>query len=140
MISCIVRKRRDESRRCRHECLRHIFVARFCFLVLINVRKFVKEQSSETRRFSAMAMRFFYAVGLIASRMIAADVSSAPVTFHRDVLPILQKNCQTCHRPGQAGPMTFLTYESTRPWAKAMKEAVLLRKMPPWFADAKVGH
>jgi hypothetical protein len=74
--------------------------------------------------------------------MSAAGAESQPaaVTFHRDVLPILQRNCQTCHRPGQAGPMSFLTYESTRPWAKAIKEAVLLHKMPPWFADPKVGH
>src|SRR5262245_55636516 len=62
------------------------------------------------------------------------------VTFNRDVLPILQKNCQTCHRPGEIGPMSFLTYESTRPWAKAMKEAVVTKKMPPWFADPRFGH
>src|ERR1044072_3385636 len=64
----------------------------------------------------------------------------AAVTFNKDVLPILQKNCQTCHRPGEIGPMSFLTYETTRPWAKAIKEAVLTRKMPPWFADPEVGR
>src|SRR5256885_6851766 len=69
----------------------------------------------------------------------AADQSS-PVTFTKDVLPVLQKNCQTCHRPGQIAPMSFLTYQSTRPWARAMKAAVLSRKMPPWFADARYGH
>src|SRR6185369_278243 len=68
----------------------------------------------------------------------AADATS--VTFNRDVLPILQKNCQTCHRPGEIGPSSFLTYESTRPWAKAIKTAVVTRKMPPWFADPKYGH
>src|SRR5947199_154527 len=51
--------------------------------------------------------------------------AEAPVTFHKDVLPILQRNCQTCHRPGNIAPMSFLTYESTRPWAKAMKTAVV---------------
>src|SRR6185312_8202940 len=80
------------------------------------------------------------AVLLTASAAIAAKGPSPAVTFSKDVLPILQKNCQTCHRPGQAGPMSFLTYESTRPWAKAMKEAVVLRKMPPWFADRNIGH
>jgi hypothetical protein len=70
---------------------------------------------------------------------MAADDSSA-VTFNRDVLPVLQKHCQTCHRPGQVAPMSFLTYKETRPWAKAMKAAVTLRKMPPWFADPKFGH
>jgi len=77
---------------------------------------------------------------LIAMRANAADLSPAPVTFNKDVLPILQKNCQTCHRPGEAAPMSFLTYEGARPWAKAMKAAVLSRKMPPWFADPQIGH
>jgi hypothetical protein len=43
------------------------------------------------------------------------------VTFHKDILPILQKNCQACHRPGEAAPMSFLTYKDVRPWAKAMR-------------------
>src|SRR6266853_31677 len=68
--------------------------------------------------------------------MLAAD---GPVTFHKDVEPILQRNCQTCHRPGQVAPMSFLTYQNVRPWAKAMKAAVLVRKMPPWFADPQHG-
>src|SRR5215831_14059370 len=81
------------------------------------------------------------AFGVIcAAASFAADTGSSGVTFYRDVLPILQANCQECHRPGQAAPMSFLTYESARPWAKAMKAAVLSRKMPPWFADAQYGH
>jgi hypothetical protein len=59
---------------------------------------------------------------------------------NKDVLPILEKNCQSCHRPGQVAPMSFLIYEGARPWAKAMKAAVRTRKMPPWFADARFGH
>src|ERR1700694_1871252 len=66
-------------------------------------------------------------------------IADGPVTFHRDVEPILQRNCQTCHRPGQVAPMSFLTYQNVRPWAKAMKAAVLARKMPPWFADPQYG-
>jgi hypothetical protein len=73
-----------------------------------------------------------------AAAMAAEDSSS--VTFNRDVLPVLQKHCQTCHRPGQVAPMSFLIYKETRPWAKAMKTAVTLRKMPPWFADPQFGH
>ena len=70
----------------------------------------------------------------------AAPKTSAPtVTFQRDVLPVLQKNCQGCHRPGEAAPMSFLSYKETRPWAKAIREAVLKGKMPPWFADPHVG-
>jgi hypothetical protein len=86
-------------------------------------------------------MRFVVAALMTGVSALAADVSSsaASVTFHKDVLPILQKNCQTCHRPGQVAPMSFLTYQSTRPWAKAMKTAVATKKMPPWFADSKYG-
>jgi hypothetical protein len=74
--------------------------------------------------------------------MLRAEVFAATgtVTFNKDVLPILQKNCQVCHRPGEIGPMSFLAYEETRPWAMAIKAAVLSRKMPPWFADPHVGH
>jgi hypothetical protein len=61
------------------------------------------------------------------------------VTFTRDVAPILEKNCQGCHRPGEAAPFSLLTYQQARPWAKAMKEAVRLKKMPPWFADPHYG-
>src|SRR6266568_1007116 len=81
------------------------------------------------------------AVTLIAgTAAMAADVSTALVTFNKDVLPVLQANCQTCHRPGEIGPMPLLTYDGTRPWAKAIKAAVLSKKMPPWFADSKYGH
>src|ERR1700746_820309 len=87
-------------------------------------------------------LRFFVAGLMVGVAALAADLTSAPasVTFHKDVLPILQKNCQGCHRPGQIAPMSFLTYENVRPWAKAMKMAVATRKMPPWFADPKYGH
>ena len=68
----------------------------------------------------------------------AADTPSA--TFAKDVLPILQKNCQSCHRPGQIGPMSLLTYEDARPWARSIKSKVESRQMPPWFADPQFGH
>jgi Copper type II ascorbate-dependent monooxygenase, C-terminal domain len=77
---------------------------------------------------------------MAGSTVLAAGTPKNSVTFNKDVLPILQKNCQVCHRPGEVGPMAFLSYEGTRPWAKAMKEAVLTRKMPPWFADPQYGH
>jgi hypothetical protein len=65
---------------------------------------------------------------------------ASPVTFHKDVLPLLQQHCQSCHRPGEIAPMSFLTYESTRPWARAIKTAVRTKKMPPWFADSQHGR
>jgi mono/diheme cytochrome c family protein len=64
----------------------------------------------------------------------AAAAVSAP-TYTADVAPILFKNCATCHRPGEIGPMSFLTYESTRPWARSIKEKIVSREMPPWAAD-----
>src|SRR6266481_9435014 len=85
-------------------------------------------------------MRCLAVILILGTTAMAADVSTAPVTFNKDVLPVLQKNCQTCHRPGEIGPMALLTYEGTRPWAKAIKTAVLSKKMPPWFADPQYGH
>jgi mono/diheme cytochrome c family protein len=66
--------------------------------------------------------------------------TTTAATFNKDVLPVFQKNCQSCHRPGEIGPMSLLDYQSARPWAKAIKTAVLSRKMPPWFADPQYGH
>ena len=62
------------------------------------------------------------------------------VTFTKDVAPILQKHCQTCHRPGEAAPFPLLTYEQARPWAASMKRVVKQKMMPPWFADPSYGH
>jgi hypothetical protein len=68
-----------------------------------------------------------------------AQAGGAEPTFHRDILPILQRRCQSCHRPGEIGPMPLVTFAQTRPWAKAIREAVLQRRMPPWFADRRHG-
>ena len=70
--------------------------------------------------------------------MTAVAATNSPATFNKDVLPILQNKCQGCHRPGEVAPMSFVTYGDTRPWAKAMKAAILTKKMPPWFAEQ--GH
>lgn len=78
--------------------------------------------------------------GLIAITGASFTAIAATPTFNKDVLPVLQKNCQTCHRPGEIGPMSFLTFDSTRPWAKSIRAAVLSKKMPPWFADPNYGH
>jgi hypothetical protein len=77
---------------------------------------------------------------LVSFAALAAAIAGPPATFHKDVLPILEKRCQECHRPGEIAPMSLLTYADTRPWAKSIREAVLTRKMPPWFADTKYGH
>ncbi len=74
----------------------------------------------------------------IPALVVCAKTFAAPavVTFHKDVEPILQKSCQECHRPGEIAPMSLLTYQQVRPYAKAIKADVLQQKMPPWPADS----
>jgi hypothetical protein len=72
--------------------------------------------------------------------LLMVPAAATPQTFNKDILPILQKNCQACHRPGAIAPMSFLTYKETRPYARAIVKAVQSRTMPPWFADPTVGH
>src|SRR5690242_6189967 len=78
---------------------------------------------------------FFVAAGSLG----AAALTEKPVTFTKDVAPILQAKCQECHRKGSMAPMSLLTYQETRPWAKAIRERVLTRQMPPWHIDKTVG-
>lgn len=80
----------------------------------------------------------FWVIGISLAIRLCLCAQAGP-TFAGDVAPILQRNCQTCHRPGQAAPFSLLTYEQARPWAKAIKEAVLQGRMPPWFADPQFG-
>ena len=80
-------------------------------------------------------LRQIWGVAVVLSLPAIAATTAREVTFSKDVLPILQKRCQGCHRPGEVAPMSFLTYQDARPWAKAIREAVLLKRMPPWFAD-----
>ncbi|HVL67735.1 MAG TPA: hypothetical protein VM364_10765 [Vicinamibacterales bacterium] len=69
----------------------------------------------------------------------ASKPNAATPTFTKDVAPILYKNCIECHRPGQIAPMSFLTYEEARPWARSIRDEVLDGTMPPWHADAPHG-
>jgi mono/diheme cytochrome c family protein len=78
---------------------------------------------------------------LAASLPITAGQETTPtVTFSKHVLPILQKNCQSCHRPGEIGPMPLLTYNDARPWARSIKAQVVSRQMPPWFSEPGYSH
>lgn len=76
---------------------------------------------------------------LILSAAAVRAYAAPTVTFYRDVLPILQEHCQSCHRPGEIGPMPLGSWAETRPWAKSIRQAVLSRRMPPWNADAPRG-
>ncbi len=76
----------------------------------------------------------------VACLMLAnASFAAEPVTFAKDVAPILQEKCQECHHAGSMAPMSLVTYEETRPWAKAIRERVATRQMPPWHIDPTVG-
>src|SRR5580658_2476429 len=77
---------------------------------------------------------------VLALVLSAAASAASPVTFNKDILPIFESKCQDCHRPGEAAPMSLLGYSDARPWAKSIKQAVVTRKMPPWFADPHVGQ
>ncbi len=67
------------------------------------------------------------------------DKGSSP-TFYRDVLPILQNHCQSCHRPGEIAPMPLVTYRQTQPLAGKIAAVVQMKMMPPWFANPRYGH
>ena len=86
-------------------------------------------------------MKDFVCVGalLLPSIAAAADVGTTPVTFAKDIVPIFQEKCQDCHRKGTAAPMSLVSYEETRPWAKSIRERVITRNMPPWHIDKTVG-
>src|SRR4051794_38538044 len=64
---------------------------------------------------------------------------AAAPTFSKDVAPIMFAKCAECHRPGSIAPMSFLTYDDARPWARAVKQKVMAREMPPWGADPHIG-
>jgi hypothetical protein len=84
---------------------------------------------------AVVALGSFLAAG---STFGQATNASAP-TFTKDIAPILQAKCQECHRPGQIAPMSLLTYQDARPWARDIKKRVVQRTMPPWFIDKTVG-
>ena len=81
---------------------------------------------------------FVAMVVLLFSSVVGAQIPEK-VTFTRDVAPILQQKCEVCHRPGQMAPMSLVTFEEVRPWARAIQRKVVTREMPPWHMDKTVG-
>ena len=84
-------------------------------------------------------------VGLVTPLAVQAQ-QAAPqpeVTFTKDIAPILQRSCQNCHRPGQVAPMSLITYEEVRPWARSIKTRTAIRDkagaMPPWYIEKNIG-
>lgn len=70
----------------------------------------------------------------------SGDSSGSALTFNKDIAPIFYKNCVACHRQGEIAPMSLVTYKEVRPWARAIREKVITREMPPWHPDPKYGH
>jgi hypothetical protein len=92
------------------------------------------------------SLRGFASASLIAligagssSIVCAADNDTKDVTFTKDVAPIFQKSCQQCHHPGTAAPMSLMTFEEVRPWARSIAQRVSNREMPPWHLDKTLG-
>src|SRR5436309_6381868 len=75
----------------------------------------------------------------LSAFLLCASLPAATPTFSKDVASILYSRCVECHRAGEAAPMALTSYQEARPWAKAIKAAVLARKMPPWLADPHYG-
>ena len=80
-----------------------------------------------------------WAVLAMSAPSLAADTTARAVTFSKDVAPIFQEKCQQCHQPNSIAPMSLITFENARPWAKSIKQRVITRQMPPWHIDPSVG-
>ena len=96
--------------------------------------------SLTNRTVRSCALGALAVAGLLAmqNRMFSAETSTTP-TFTRDVAPIFQEKCESCHRPDSIAPMSLVTYEETRPWVRAIRDRVATRQMPPWHIDKTIG-
>src|ERR1700687_4757105 len=100
--------------------------------------------SSGRTRLASFLGALVWSVGVVgvAASVSAQELLKAPaaaVTFTKDVAPILQRSCQVCHRPGSVAPMSLLTYEEARPWARSIRQKVVARTMPTWTLERTVG-
>jgi mono/diheme cytochrome c family protein len=84
-------------------------------------------------------LAFLALSGAASAQQSAPAATQTQVTFTKDVAPILQRSCQACHRPGAVAPMSLITYEDARPWARSIKTKVTNREMPPWHVDRNIG-
>ena len=97
---------------------------------------------------TGLSSRLLFAPFALAAALVSGGAPAAfaqtpaparQPTFTKDVAPILQRSCQNCHRPGSIAPMSLLTYEDARPWARSIKNRVSQRQMPPWHVDRAIG-
>ncbi|MGA9768991.1 MAG: cytochrome c [Blastocatellia bacterium] len=93
------------------------------------------------RFFLTTLSALFFCLMFADSQSSSASVErGAGLTFTKDIAPIIYKNCSSCHRQGEIAPMSLVDYKEIRPWAKAIREKVITREMPPWHPDPGFGH
>ena len=90
------------------------------------------------RKFATMVLAGLI-LGGVAGESLASELPKTP-TYSKDVAPILNANCVHCHRPGDIGPMSLMSFEEVRPWAKSIRKYVENGTMPPWHADEGIGR
>ncbi len=95
----------------------------------------MKRNSAYLLAFAIALVGFFWLQGSGS----AYENRASAVTFSKDVAPIIFNNCAGCHQPGETAPMALLNYKQVRPWAKSIREVVINRTMPPWYADPNHG-
>ena len=78
-------------------------------------------------------------LGVVMAAAVPALAADGPVTFSKDIAPIFQAKCQECHQPNSIAPMSLVTFQDARPWARSIKDRVSTRQMPPWHIDKSVG-
>ena len=98
-----------------------------------------QETRSKEKHVMKQTSKLVVVLGLTGMVAAFAAEPIRPVTFTKDVAPIFQEKCESCHRTGEMAPMSLVTYEQVRPWAKSIKQRVASRQMPPWHLDPNVG-
>ena len=95
------------------------------------------------KRLAEVTAVFLFLIGaalfLLNAPLTGQAQQASEVTFTKDVAPILNENCVYCHRPGEVAPFSMLSYRETRPWARSLRQEVLTKRMPPWYADPHYG-
>src|SRR4051812_33448014 len=89
------------------------------------------EKGERAMRIASIGAIPAFAILTLAAPLSAAE-AKAPITFTKDVAPIMREKCEVCHRSGEAAPMSLTNYQEVRPWARSIKQKVESRTMPPW--------
>src|SRR5215813_2097985 len=92
------------------------------------------------KRVLGISVTLTFVICAVVTTAIVEGSDKGTVTYSKDFAPILNNNCVSCHRPGEVAPMSLMSYKEVRPWAKSIREQVVNRIMPPWFADPKFGE